>query len=628
MPISVCFMVMPFGKKLTHAETDTIPVQIDFDLLWDKVFRPMIQDDLKYIPIRADQDAGALIIQAMIERLAISDLVIADLTIPNANVYYEVGVRHAAQKQGCVLIAADWSKPLFDVSQMRRVKYPLSEGAVSDETAATIRKALAIGIKESMDLTSPVFQAIPGYPDRVRPGQLQSFRDVACRLAAFQAEVSVARGLPAAFAAEHAQKIVDQYAEDAVAVPSMALDLTRLLRDAQDWNKGLTFIDGLPPRVRELPAIREQRALMLGKTGQHMQAILELEALILTDGDTSERSGLIGGRYKALYDHAPQAEAKAIFLNKAIFCYERAMMLDLNDYFPSSNLPRLYRERKRDGDEKKAVTAANIALVACERARKRNPADPWVALTLLGAAFDAGDTLSAERLLNEMEEEVAPSFYIQSTIPDLRRSLSLLNDTRTSSALAAILAGLQRFLDPNGTVLALAGRRIDPEGAEERRFPPENEAVVAARITNMMVSTTSLAVVCSAACGVDILALESAGLLGLGRRVVLPFSREQFRATSVADRGEDWGRRFDAILQQLQSKDIVELNLQGDNDEAYSTVNSKILDEATGWASKTGRRALAMVVWNGSSRGATDMTDAFRRLAVDRKLEAIPVPTL
>jgi hypothetical protein len=37
---------------------------------------------------------------------------------------------------------------------------------------------------------------------------------------------------------------------------------------------------------------------------------------------------------------------------------------------------------------------------------------------------------------------------------------------------------------------------------------------------------------------------------------------------------------------------------------------------------------LAMVVWNEFSRGATDLTDEFRRVAVDRKLEVIPVPTL
>jgi hypothetical protein len=34
----------------------------------------------------------------MIERLAISDLVLADVSIPNGNAYYEVGIRHAAQR--------------------------------------------------------------------------------------------------------------------------------------------------------------------------------------------------------------------------------------------------------------------------------------------------------------------------------------------------------------------------------------------------------------------------------------------------------------------------------------------------------------------------------------------------
>jgi hypothetical protein len=362
---------------------------------------------------------------------------------------------------------------------------------------------------------------------------------------------------------------------------------------------------------------------------QHKQAILELEALILGDGDTSERSGLLGRRYKALYEDTHDGEAGSVFLNKAIFSFERAMMLDANDYLPPSNLPRLYRERRGDGDEKRAVAAANIALQACEGWRRRNPADPTVATILLGAAFDAGDSLRAEKLLGEMRAQSAPALdKLPASIPDLRRSLTLLNDARTSSELASVLGGLQRLLDPNGTVLALAGRRIDAAGAEERRFPPTNEAMVAVRIRNMMVSAASQALVCSAASGADILALEGAMQLGLERRVVLPFSSQQFRATSVADRGEVWGLRFDAILQQLQSKDILELNLQGGDNEAYTAVNAKIIEEAMGWASTTERRALAMVVWNGFSRGATDLTDGFRSIAVDRDLEVIPVPTL
>ena len=627
MPIPVCFMVMPFGKKTTNAEAGKGPAEIDFDALWDKALRPMIQD-LNYLPIRADQDAGSLIIQAMIERLAISDLVIADLTIPNANVYYEVGVRHAAQRQGCVMIAADWSKPLFDMAQMRRLTFSLTDGSIPDDVAAAIRKNLKERIGQAIDLTSPVFQAIPGYPDRVDPSQLQSFRDVAERLAAFQGEVSVARGLPPAQAATEVKKLLDTYTQDAAAVPSVALDLVRLLRDLNDWSALLQFIDGLPPRLRQLPILREQHALALGKTGEDLKAIAELDALIRIEGDTSERSGLIGGRYKSLFEHAPDAPTKSNYLNKAIQSYERGMMLDLNDYYPSCNLPRLYRQRKQGGDEKKASDVATVALAACERARKRNPQDPWIIPTLLGAAIDAGDIASAQRLLDEITQAGAAPFHVRSTAPDLRRALLLLQDVETSSALASILGDFQRLRDANGTVVALAGRRIDAENATERRFPPENETVVAQRIHNMLVASASRRLVCSAACGADILALESAGQLGLSRRIILPFARDRFRATSVADRGESWGVRFDAILKQLAPEDIVELEAQGSDNDAYAAANARIVSEAISLASTQDRYALAAMVWNGLARSSTDMTDSFRQLAAKEKLEIITVPTL
>ena len=107
---SVCFMVMPFGKKKTQASDPGLPGEIDFDRLWDLALRPTIEA-LGYEPIRADEEVGALIVPEMIERLAYADLVIAEMTLPNANVYYEVGIRHAAQHRGCVLVAANWSKP-------------------------------------------------------------------------------------------------------------------------------------------------------------------------------------------------------------------------------------------------------------------------------------------------------------------------------------------------------------------------------------------------------------------------------------------------------------------------------------------------------------------------------------
>jgi hypothetical protein len=108
--------------------------------------------------------------------------------------------------------------------------------------------------------------------------------------------------------------------------------------------------------------------------------------------------------------------------------------------------------------------------------------------------------------------------------------------------------------------------------------------------------------------------------------VVLPFSRDRFRATSVVDRGEDWGTRFDAILKELDKDDLVELNLEGNEDEAYAATNARILDEAGKLAAD--QRILAAIVWNGVVRGASDLTDAFRQLATDRSIETVFVPTL
>lgn len=125
----VCFMVMPFGKKPTGEKQGAGPAEVNFNLLWDKALRPAIER-LGYEAVRADEDLGPLIIEEMLERLTLADLVIADLTLSNANVYYEIGIRHGSKDTGCVLISADWSKQLFDVAQMRQVRYPLPEGEV------------------------------------------------------------------------------------------------------------------------------------------------------------------------------------------------------------------------------------------------------------------------------------------------------------------------------------------------------------------------------------------------------------------------------------------------------------------------------------------------------------------
>ena len=105
----ICFMVMPFRKRAVgEPRKANAPAEVDCDALWDKAFRPAIEE-MGYLPIRADFDPGSLIVKDMLERLAYSELVLADVSLANANVYYEVGLRHVAFKTHCVLLAASWS---------------------------------------------------------------------------------------------------------------------------------------------------------------------------------------------------------------------------------------------------------------------------------------------------------------------------------------------------------------------------------------------------------------------------------------------------------------------------------------------------------------------------------------
>jgi hypothetical protein len=448
MPKRFCFMIMPYGKKQTQAEPSSkAPGEIDFNVLWDRAFAPAIQS-LGYEPVRADQDVGALIITQMMERLYFADLVLAEMTIPNGNVYYEVGVRHAAQKQGCVLLAAKWSKQLFDVEQMRMVRYPLTEGAIGDETAKAISDAIKDPIRKLAKGVSPVHESIRGYPDNVDPAAASVMKEAMTELAAIQGEIRAVRALPLEQRMGRAKELVDAYWKPP-ATQLTALTLLRMLRDSvsneADWTWLTDFIAKLPPEVAGQEAVREIDALAVSNAGNPVDAIAKLEALILTSGPTPERLGLLGGRYKRLYAKGATAAEKLVSLSRSIDAYERGMELDLNQYYCSSNLPRLYKARRRKGDDERARSVSTLLVAACERAKKRGLADEWLRPTLLGAAFDAGDADKAEELAAEVAADGVASWKVDSLLGDLGASVAQVEDKDRRERLAAILGSLAQM---------------------------------------------------------------------------------------------------------------------------------------------------------------------------------------
>jgi tetratricopeptide (TPR) repeat protein len=442
--MALCFMIMPYGRKATQVEpSSNAPGEIDFNALWDKAFAPTIQS-LGYDPVRADQDTGSLIITQMIERLYFADLVLADMTIPNGNVYYEVGVRHAAQRTGCVLLAADWSKQLFDVAQMRTMRYPLKEGNIEDATAKLVSEAIKGPIDALSRGDSPVFASIKGYPTNPDPTAASTMKGVMAQTAVLQGKIRAVRATPKSARIMAAQALAEQ-SINARTTPTDAIALIRLVRDCvdseEDWSRLASLIERLPSNIAEIQDVREIYAFALANSGNIAEAIAKLEEIVALSGPTPERLGLLGGRYKRLFTNA-EDEDKAEFLNTAIDAYERGMEIDLNQYYCSSNLPRLYKTRKHKGDDERALSVTKIVIAACERAKKLGVADEWLRPTLLGAAFDSGDADKAEELAAEVAAEGPARWKLNSLLGDLEASVAQVEDKDRRDRLATILKGL------------------------------------------------------------------------------------------------------------------------------------------------------------------------------------------
>jgi hypothetical protein len=161
-------------------------------------------------------------------------------------------------------------------------------------------------------------------------------------------------------------------------------------------------------------------------------------------------------------------------------------------------------------------------------------------------------------------------------------------------------------------ILALAGRRVDAADAAAARFPLEKVAAVRARIASLLAATQTTSLVCSAACGSDLLALDAACELALNCQIVLPFSKEKFRATSVIDRPGEWGPMFDRAIERAEAMgNLVILHLPEADEASFLAVNQAILAQARAIARLQAQPLEAVLVWDGQPRDAQDITAAF-----------------
>src|SRR5205823_7277949 len=160
MTLPLCFVLMPFGIK-----TDPNGLLIDFDSVYQQLIAPAIRE-AKLESLRADEEmSGGIIHKPMFERLVLCEYAVADLTTANANVFYELGVRHGVRPHSTVLIFARGTRLPFDVAPLRGLPYSLDRSGAPDG-AATDCAALTARLAEARDPVedSPLFQLLTDWP--------------------------------------------------------------------------------------------------------------------------------------------------------------------------------------------------------------------------------------------------------------------------------------------------------------------------------------------------------------------------------------------------------------------------------------------------------------------------------
>jgi hypothetical protein len=120
-----CFVIMPFGNPKTDPDRSR-----KLDLIYSQWIKPTIESICPpgsskgaISCHRADKEAGpGEIISHIMENLTGADIVVADLSGKNPNVFYELGVRHAL-KNNTILISDDLDDIPFDLRGLRTIVY-------------------------------------------------------------------------------------------------------------------------------------------------------------------------------------------------------------------------------------------------------------------------------------------------------------------------------------------------------------------------------------------------------------------------------------------------------------------------------------------------------------------------
>ncbi len=415
----LCFVLMPFGRK-----TDANGLTIDFDAVYSDVIKPAIAD-AGLDPLRADEEqTGGIIHKPMFERLILCPFAVADLTTANANVFYELGVRHAVRPSSTVLLFAEGGRLPFDVAQMRSLPYRLGpDGKPSNasDARALLRKFLAEAKKDAPK-DSPLYHMVEDYPN-VQHEKTDVFRDRVDYSRKQKEQLAAARKAGLAELTAFEQSLGDL----ADVESGVLIDLFLSYRAVSGWQQMIDLAARMPRALSSTVMAQEQLAFALNRAGRGDEAEQVLQAVLKSRGPSSETYGLLGRVYKDRWDKARQAND--VFrargeLQKAIDAYLKGFETDWRDAYPGVNAVTLMELREPPDPRQQELIP--IVTYAVQRKIANGTPDYWDYATLVELAVLGRHQENAFDALSRALAVVRETWEPETTA----RNLKLIRDRR------------------------------------------------------------------------------------------------------------------------------------------------------------------------------------------------------
>ena len=554
------FIIRPFGEK-----PDPNGVMINFDKVENELIAPALEElDMEGGTTGEIMRAGN-IREDMFQLLLTADLVIADVSIDNANVFYELGVRQALRDKWTVLLRckADKSNKAYDVPfDLKTDRYFAYD---RDNPAASLNdlvKALNETVNGDIQ-DSPVFKLLPKL-------QAQDHSQFLAVPMDFSEEVE--RAL-----ADESRGDLELLAEEASGfgwkreglrlVGRAQFNLRALMGARRSW-EGVRDFDLDDLEANQKLATIYQRLGDLSKSDVAVERALKRKGL--NSYDRAEVRSLRGSndktRWRDEWEKAPteQQRSQALrsgYLSKALNEYGAAFEEDLNHYYAGVNalgmcviqaklaeaLPEVWAEgfetdqdaqRELDALRKKIERLTAGVELSLQAARKRQP-DIWVEMSesarvLLTSTRPARVATTYRQALTGAEPFVADAERRQL---QLYERLGILAENVKSALEVLPPASVTRDLKKQ-RILLFAGHMLDEPGRVPQRFPPEKEEIARQAIRDKILAEQEATGgitygIAGGAHGGDILFHEVCAELGIKTELWLALPPEKYVQVAV-----------------------------------------------------------------------------------------------